>query len=208
MIPPTEPPAFQKYPMMMRHPGFQAATLGTSPDDRKGTPGQLGTPLKFPPVTVNNTAQEEYHAAQGYIAAGNGGNPAAFVQAHVAPSFDARHQEYPKWVGDTVVNNEAEELVAMERNEQMAAEAQAAAIRAEQEAARLAALPAEDDRLAALEAAVAKIAATIAPPPPASVDGVRAMFEARAEAVGLKPDGRWSLEKLIGVVGEAEGARG
>lgn len=107
----SDAPQFQNYPKMMVHPHFRPAKLGTSPDDRKGTPGSAGSPIYMPPVTVHDERQEEYHASLGYVPGGNS-NPAAFVAAHAAPEPDgpAGHQEYPKWVYDKEVYSEAEEL--------------------------------------------------------------------------------------------------
>ena len=101
---------FQHFPMMMVHPNFQPATLGTSEDARKGTPATFGTAMKFPPVTVQNEQQREYHEAQGYVPGGKS-NPAAFVQAHAAPDPMRHHghQEFPKFVGEILVKNEDEE---------------------------------------------------------------------------------------------------
>jgi hypothetical protein len=147
-----ESPQYQDYPKLMVHPGFQPATLGTSPDDRKGLPGKIGQPVKFPPVTVNNEQQEDYHAAQGYTPAGKG-NPAAFVSAHTSPETPYHRLEYPKYVGEIVVNNEDEELAAIDRNEQMAAAAEAKRLKAESEAAKEAKEPAElEARVDALDA--------------------------------------------------------
>lgn len=204
----SDAPEYQHYPLMMSHPGFQPARLGTSPDDRKGTPGTRGTPMINPPVTVNNVEQEEYHRAQGYVPAGKG-NPAAFVQAHTSPETPYSKVEYPKYVGDILVNSEDEELAAMARNEQMAAEAEAAQLKAEEDERRAAAMPASDVQAQIAElretvAAMANMVQASRPEPPATVDGVRAMFEAKATALGVKIDGRWSLEKLITACTEAE----
>jgi hypothetical protein len=150
----SESPQYQDYPKLMVHPGFQPATLGTSADERKGTPAKIGQPVKFPPVTVNNEQQEEYHAAQGYGPAGKG-NPAAFVAAHSSPDTPYHKQEYPKYVGDIVVNNEDEELAAIDRNEQMAAAAEAARVKADAAAQEARAAPAElEGRVEAMEAKI------------------------------------------------------
>ena len=152
-------PEYQQYPMMMTHPGFRPARLGTSPDDRKGTPGTQGQAAYMPPVTVADSQQEEYHASQGYQPAGKG-NPAAFVQAHTSPETPYHREEYPKYVGDIVVHNEDEEIAAMEKNERRAAEAEAARIRAEAEAKIV--RPDVDDRINSLESKMDSILEAIA----------------------------------------------
>lgn len=67
-----------------------------------------GSPDRYPPVTVNNTRQEEYHAAQGYVPAGSP-NPQAWVEAAAPVPPDYVPDEYPKWVGDRLVKNANEE---------------------------------------------------------------------------------------------------
>lgn len=193
-----------QYPMMMSHPHYRPAINSTEPGK--------GSPIYKPPVTVHTKDQENYHSAQGYIPNGKS-NPAAFVQAHASPEASYQKHEYPKYVGDIVVNNEDEEFAALERNEQMAAEAEAARLRAEVEAAKPA-TPDVEDRVARLEDGMSKLLDAVlalkpvAPEAPASnVDAVRAMFVEKAKGIGLKIDGRWSLEQLIKQCADAE-ARG
>lgn len=90
----------QEFPRYLTHPHFRPATLGTSDDDRKGIKGSVGKPMQFPPVTVNNETQLEYHLAQGYVPSGKM-DPAAFTAAMAVPD-DAQApgtlMEFPKWV--------------------------------------------------------------------------------------------------------------
>lgn len=219
---------FQHYPMMMVHPNFQPATLGTSADDRKGAPGTVGHAMQFPPVTVQNEQQHDYHAAQGYVPGGKS-NPAAFVQAHAAPD-PARangHQEFPKFCGEIMVHNADEERAAIEKNAKELARARAEARRlAEIEANKPGETNVQLDamarNMAAMQAVVAGLAKTVgdmafsmksAPPAviaaenlPTSVDALFQSYEERALALGVTVDRRWSLEKLIQATAKAEAA--
>jgi hypothetical protein len=68
-----------------------------------------GTPDKYPPVLVYNADQEEQHRAQGYYTLGTS-SPEAFAQAAaIPPAPDYIPQQYPKWVGDKLVQSEEEE---------------------------------------------------------------------------------------------------
>jgi putative sterol carrier protein len=214
--------------MMMVHPNFQPATLGTSEDARKGTPATFGTAMKFPPVTVQNEQQREYHEAQGYVPGGKS-NPAAFVQAHAAPDPMRHHghQEFPKFVGEILVKNEDEERAAIEKNAKELSRARAEARRlAEIDANKPAdtnvQMEAMAKNMAAMQAVVAGLTKSVgdlafamasAPPPmiapeklPTSVDALFQSYEERALAAGVKVDRRWSLEKLISATAEAEAA--
>ena len=128
---------FQHFPQHMTHPQFRPATLGTSDDARKGIAGTRGTPIKFPPVTVHNQRDLEYHQSQGYEVSGKA-NPHAFAAAMVVPDnvVPIGHLEYPKMVGGVVVQDEAEEDA---RRVAMAEEEVAAAQRAKDDADREAA---------------------------------------------------------------------
>jgi hypothetical protein len=86
---------------MMAHPGFRPAKVSTTPYE--------STPQVFPPVTVNNEDEEEYHAAQGYVPAGKG-DPSAYAMAHASPPPDNYEpQEYPKWVNGVLFNTKQDE---------------------------------------------------------------------------------------------------
>jgi hypothetical protein len=141
----TDIPEFQHFPQHMTHPQFRPATLGTSDDARKGIKGMIGTPIKFPPVTVHNQRDLEYHQSQGYEVSGKA-NPHAFAAAMAVPDnvVPIGHLEYPKMVGGVVVQDEGQEDF---RRLQMAAEEIAAAERAKAEADRAAAVEADPDGL-------------------------------------------------------------
>jgi hypothetical protein len=119
------PPAFSEYPKLMSHPAF---TLGTAAEEVKHPGGRIeyvgGTPVRFPPVTVNNPDDEEWYAAQGYVSQGKS-DAKAFAQA-VASAAAARTpngyvpQEFPKWAGGVLCNNAEEEAAALaKRREQL-----------------------------------------------------------------------------------------
>lgn len=174
----SETPEFQHYPKMMVHPHFRPAKLGTSPDERKGTPGIMGSPIYMPPVTVNDERQEEYHASLGYVPGGNS-NPAAFVAAHAAPDpegYGVVH-EYPKWVMDKEVHSEAEEAEYRAEWAQREEAARAAAERAAQEAveppADGSALAGTVAALAAQVAALANVVTALAARPPEAAELTR-----------------------------------
>lgn len=63
------PPADESgYPKEMRHPAFQPGVVGEqvqSPNGFTWNPG--GKPIRFPPVTVMNSDQEEYYRSRGYV---------------------------------------------------------------------------------------------------------------------------------------------
>lgn len=216
---------YQEFPKVMIHPGFQPATLGTSDDARRGIPGHKGSPVKLPPVTVENAAQEEYHASQGYIVSGVP-NPAAYFAAKQAPDAAAPDfQEYPKWVRGRIVNSLAEENEAL-------AEPVAPAV-ADQSLVDIATLEFPPDaqlsaRIAELEAQVEylqrelrdshralevfKLAAARPEAAPAQVREVKAPraidnapdMQRRADAAGLLVDRRWSADRLRREVVAAE----
>jgi len=110
-------PQYQRYPMVMKHPGERPAVISqwvwdTAPPGGVPTTGrhvpEHGEPARFQPVTVHNADDEEYHAAQGYRAPG--GDPQAFVQqvndniVNRKPSGYA-FSEYPKWVDGVLVQD-------------------------------------------------------------------------------------------------------
>jgi len=97
---------YQDYPMWMHHPAMRSATISDDPTLRQ--------PMKFPPVLVHNEDQRLEHEARGYKMGGTP-NPAAFRAQKVhrpTPAFV--HHDYPKWVGDVLVQNVLEEARLLE----------------------------------------------------------------------------------------------
>ena len=215
---------YQEYPKVMIHPGFQPATLGTSDDVRRGIRGHNGTPVKLPPVTVENEQQEQYHASQGYAVSGVP-NPAAYFAAKQAPEAEpVGFQEYPKWSRGRIVNNLAEENEAL-------AEPVAPA-HADMPVSRLVDIAVQEfpadaklrARIAELEAQVeylqhelAQAQRAAAPPrvvdPPAAIREVKVSTRPidnspdllrRADAVGLLLDRRWCARRIRQEVEAAE----
>jgi hypothetical protein len=88
------------YPKTMRHPAASLAVVGQRTVDAHGQESYgKGTPDRLPPVTVDNEGQEQEYRAKGYVVPG---------EAAHEPTW----QEYRKWVGDNLVNNEQEEQAA------------------------------------------------------------------------------------------------
>ena len=123
----TDAPTF---PLSMTHPGFRPATLDTWLDDAgnrvnvlpRGHTGKLiaaGTSIKFPPVTVHDQKQFDYHRSQGYVEGMM--NPAAFTPTTLAEPDDGVDHQFPKWVRnaartkEALVDDAAEEVAALER---------------------------------------------------------------------------------------------
>lgn len=112
----------QRYPLHMRHPGFQPGI----PDkeikvvDENGRPtGQLlyrgSQPIRYPDVLVHDADTEARHAADGYRPLGKS-DPAAFAKAVAAavPVKDSYQPvEYPKWVNGKLFNSAEEEAAAL-----------------------------------------------------------------------------------------------
>lgn len=94
---------YQDYPKTMKHPHHQPAKLGKAY-------GQ-GTPEKFPEVVVHDSDQEEQHKAMGYVPNGEA-SAAGFAASQNAPGEDYEFHEYPKMIGDKIVNSAAEEAAA------------------------------------------------------------------------------------------------
>lgn len=107
---------YQEYPKHMSHPAFEPAKIGTDADARTGAPAQLGSPMRFPPVLVQNAEQEEYYKAKGYDTIGKS-DPAAFASAvanPVPPNY--KPQEFPKWVHGVEVRTAEEEAAIIARH--------------------------------------------------------------------------------------------
>lgn len=121
---------YQRYPLVMHHPGAMPAVLSDARNESGLRPAQSA---RFQPVTVNNEDQEAQHRAQGYLPI-NEPNEAAFVRVQAAPMpfghsveewpkmvngrlvEDPNNPrqvgpiEYPKWVAGRIVQNRDEEL--------------------------------------------------------------------------------------------------
>jgi len=122
--PPTR--EHKMYPKYMTHPAYQPGQVGTEVRSPGGFSYHVGgTPIRYPPVLVPDADSEEYHASQGYVSHGKS-SPEDFaraVQAMPPPDENYRPQEYPKWVGDYLVNSrEEEELAAHKRRVQLGIE--------------------------------------------------------------------------------------
>ena len=109
-------PTHSEYPKHMRHPSFQPGTVGkevVSPNGVRHNVG--GSPIKFPPVLVHNPDDEEFYAAKGYVVQGQS-DAAAFANAYATaePMSDYKPQQYPKWVNGRLVENEDEEIAALD----------------------------------------------------------------------------------------------
>lgn len=124
--PPVEPeivPVFQDYPKAMIHPHARRAAStgvpGTEITDAIGRPlpGQFraytGTADFMPPVTVTCAAEEDYHRSLGYETGGKS-SAAAFANMTATNGADPIPpvEEYPKWVGDVLVKDAAQEAAA------------------------------------------------------------------------------------------------
>lgn len=95
---------YEQYPLWLQHPGFQGAVLSTD--------GNLGSPLKFPPVLVYDDNQRAEYEAKGYEAKGVP-DPKSFIKARsveeLPPDYDPNDNEYPKYVLGQIVNTRAQE---------------------------------------------------------------------------------------------------
>lgn len=203
---------FEKYPMLMAHPQYRAATVtpieGTGVLNNEGIEvrqDMQGTPERYPPVQVNNEDQEAYHAAMGYRPAGKS-DPAAYAQAVAETPVDRVIDEFPKWVGDVLVNS-AEEEAALPRQHP-----DVQALVARLEAAKPPAFVSPGDvedvdvyallaELAALKAELGKtdddFPKEIGPPPfvtPGDVEALRKEYKAR---FGKRPYNGWKAEVLL-----------
>lgn len=132
---PAPPAEYAEYPVMLVHPDHTAAV----PDDyaiEKAENGEIirhkipGSPEKFPPRQANNAAEEKALGKKGYARAGQD-DPEAIRRSKASPHVPGRQAQefpkmvegkvedpdaqqggpiqYPKWVGDKLVNTRAEE---------------------------------------------------------------------------------------------------
>src|SRR5665647_2030304 len=102
---------YQEFPKHMAHPAYTPGSLGTEVKSPGGVPHYVGgKSARFPPVMVHNADQQEYHESQGYVAQGTT-DAAAFTRAHAIapPMSNYKPEEYPKWIGDVLVQDEDEE---------------------------------------------------------------------------------------------------
>ena len=135
---------YQEYPLTMAHPAYHPGDVGREVRSPHGfTYYEGGKPVRFPPVTVGSADDEEYYAAQGYKRAGKS-DPAAYARAHAVAAEMSNYEpkEYPKWVGDRLVNSPEEEAGAPPVVEAAPVEPEKSAIELENEAlkAQIAAL--------------------------------------------------------------------
>lgn len=171
-----------RYPLHMEHPGFQPGIPDREikvVDPATGRPtGQLiytgSQPIRYAPVLVFDSDQEEGHAAQGYRPVGKS-DPAAFAKAVATaapPVLDYKPIEYPKWVFGKMVNDVAEEearYIELNINKDgsprvVSSELNPAEIKVDVEVNSLEVFPpSEEDEIAALEAKLAALKAKKAP---------------------------------------------
>lgn len=105
----------KEYPKYMTHPAYEPGTIGQEVRSPAGFSYHVGgTPIRYPPMLVKDADQEAYYVSQGYVSQGTS-DPVAFAAAVAAmppPPDDYRPQEYPKWVGGSLVNSREEEAAA------------------------------------------------------------------------------------------------
>lgn len=132
---PTPPAEYAEYPVMLVHPDHVDAV----PDDyaiEKAENGEIirhkipGSPEKFAPKQANTAAEEKALGKLGYARAGQD-DPEAIRRSKASPHVPGRQTkefpkmvegkvvdpdaqqggpiQYPKWVGDKLVNSRAEE---------------------------------------------------------------------------------------------------
>lgn len=167
--PPMKATDYAEFPKMMEHPKFEEAILAQpeikAPNGTVLQQQRENKPAKFPPITVNTKAEEEAWGKKGYKVKGIS-DPEAVQRAAAVPHDPNRlppseypkmvdgvlvqdphvetgFQEYPKWIGDVLVNTRAEELALrppktpaeIEAERKAAAKARLEAAKAELEAA-------------------------------------------------------------------------
>lgn len=133
---PAPPADYSEYPVMLSHPDHQDAVADdyvTELGEHKQIIRHLikGTPEVMPPRSAANPDEESAWGAKGYRRVGSD-NPDAIRTAKASPfNPNAVHaefpkvvagkvidptapvsgpQEYPKWIGDRLVNSRAEEM--------------------------------------------------------------------------------------------------
>lgn len=201
----------QEYPKWLHHPGFAPAVLSADPPGRMQPMAPPGTPVKFPPVQVNNPDQEEEYVAKGYrrgdwneaqvdaqlkgvVPAKNGKQyPMYAPDGSIIADPDAEDRDdgqYPMWVGDRIAHNEAEELAlrGSSKNEPVEPPKDEVVDRDELEEFRR--WKAQRDAKAAESASAAD-----APDWRGDPGERQALYDLGDEA-GVKIDKRWSITKL------------
>ncbi len=129
---------YHEYPMMMEHPEYEPEVKSyvegkTAADGTFTTWTVPGVPGKFHPKQANTPEEADEFRALGYVSGGFADVRAyERAQAKINPDYDPKEwpkmidgvmmkdpdtpmnleTEYPKWVGDIVVNNPTEEAVA------------------------------------------------------------------------------------------------
>ncbi|MGH6737591.1 MAG: hypothetical protein ACREDY_00905 [Bradyrhizobium sp.] len=186
----------EEYPKYLHHPGYAPAVIS-----RIGDPP--GTPVRFPPVVVHNTDQEEQHIAKGYAPSGPsiplptpGGPPQS-------PHYKGRENirmrpideedeppptyEFPKYVGTEIAYSAEEEADILDRRARVSVP----------QVAERAPVSAE---LAALRAEIAALKDELAGLRPAQDTrddpDDRAEWIALAEEAGVTIDKRWRLSRI------------
>jgi hypothetical protein len=120
-------------PLPMRHPMFQPAQKGVSADRRRGTPATRGHAARFPPMTANSAADEEFLRARGYMPNPGGRLPKMMVDGPAAIEREGEDgaiemiplappaaqvveapPEYPRYVGQVRVNSAEEHRALLE----------------------------------------------------------------------------------------------
>ena len=133
---PIQVDGYHDFPKWLVHPDYVEGSPNINPlfdpEGRLVRAAIKGTPDKLPPLLVNDTAQQKAAFAQGYIEQ-VAPDPRAMEALAASPYVPGRvtseypkmvdgvlvedpdidqsgFQEYPKWVGDNLVNSRAEEL--------------------------------------------------------------------------------------------------
>jgi len=148
-LPPS--PDHAEYPKMLSHPAYVPAVPAVEVREGTAISWTRGEPERFPPVQVKNADDEAYYVARGYKQCGHS-DPAAFSRAHaglrVAPAA-YKPQEYPKYIGDVLVNGPDEEAAALAAAEAARVAAEVPALAPEKTADQL--------RIETLEAQLASL---------------------------------------------------
>lgn len=99
---------YQTYPLTMVHPGYTPPKMV-----KDGIDTRTVSPERLAPVTVVNEDDQAYYEAQGYKPAGKI-DPSAWVRAQAnPPPPDYEPAEYPKWVNGRLVQDAAQEAIAV-----------------------------------------------------------------------------------------------
>lgn len=105
---------YKEFPKMMTHPQFQPGKPSPETKSPHGfTYHGIGTPIRFPPVMVKTSQDEEYHKSLGYESQGKT-DAAAFDRAvgagQIPDQTIYKPLEYPKWVLGKLVHSMEEEV--------------------------------------------------------------------------------------------------